>query len=82
MKIVDELREMLRNDYGITSEAELDIALRKAKRPDIGLFVSMTGRRNDEEKGEKGTAERQSSHSAAGGFGGGNMLPELCPEKP
>lgn len=25
MKIVDELREMLRNDYGITSEAELDM---------------------------------------------------------
>lgn len=39
MKIADELREMLREEYRITSVEELDAALRKTKGLNIGLFV-------------------------------------------
>ena len=48
MKMADELREMLRTEYGITSEAELNEAIRKSKGLNIGLFVAKTERKNKE----------------------------------
>lgn len=80
MKIADELREMLRTEYGITSEAELDAALRKTKGLNIGLFVSKTGRRIDEEKDEKGAVERRGD-TALDDFGCGDVCPELRPTR-
>lgn len=76
MKIADELRKILQEDYGITSEAELDEALRRTKGLDIGIFVSRTERSIDE-KSERDVAERQSD-TDLDGFVCRDMRPELC----
>lgn len=36
---VEALRKILREEFGITSDEELDEAIRKMKKPDIGLFT-------------------------------------------
>lgn len=57
----DELREMLRVDYGIESEAELDAAIRKMAGLNIGLFVSDSGRSRYEKKKDVEAPERKDS---------------------
>ena len=43
MELVERLRTILRNEYGITSDEELLKALHEQKRMDIGIFVSPCG---------------------------------------
>ena len=55
----DELREMLRVDYWIESETELDAAIRKMAGLNIGLFVSDSGRSRYEKKKDVEAPERK-----------------------
>ena len=43
MELIERLRTILRNEYGITSDEELLKALDEQKRMDIGIFVSPCG---------------------------------------
>jgi hypothetical protein len=40
MERVEILREFLKKEYGITSEKELNRAIKDMAKPDIGLFVT------------------------------------------
>lgn len=43
VELIERLRTILRNEYGITSDEELLKALDEQERMDIGIFVSPCG---------------------------------------
>ena len=50
MELIDKLKKILVDDYGITSNEELQRALEEQDRIDIGIFVSSCGMTKDEAK--------------------------------
>ena len=43
VELIEKIRAILKNEYGITSDKELLEALDRQKRMDIGIFVSSCG---------------------------------------
>ena len=50
MELIDKVRRILKEEYGISSDQELMKAIEEQKRPDIGIFVSPCGTEMDEAK--------------------------------
>jgi hypothetical protein len=44
MQILENLRKILADEYGITTEKELDRAIAGMRKPNIGLFAGETGK--------------------------------------
>lgn len=40
MELIEKLREILKTDYGIASDADLESELEKCTGPDLGIFVT------------------------------------------
>lgn len=59
MADIQALRELLATEYGITSDKELDVALSRMKKINIGVFVSPERKdRRKDEKHSNSTAQK------------------------